>query len=66
MAEITVREFANVVGVPVERLIAQLNEAGLVGKLAESPIAEQEKKIRADPAGTASSIIRKVFGSLVK
>ena len=27
-------------------------------------IAEQEKKIRADPAGTASSIIRKVFGSL--
>ena len=43
MAEITVREFANVVGVPVERLIAQLNEAGLVGKLAESPIAEQEK-----------------------
>ena len=29
-------------------------------------IAEQEKKIRADPAGTASSIIRKVFGSLVK
>jgi translation initiation factor IF-2 len=43
MAEITVREFANVVGVPVERLIAQLNEAGLVGKLAESPLAEQEK-----------------------
>ncbi|MSQ66603.1 MAG: translation initiation factor IF-2 [Gammaproteobacteria bacterium] len=43
MAEITVREFATVVGVPVERLIAQLNEAGLNGKLADSSLAEGEK-----------------------
>ena len=43
MAEITVREFATVVGVPVDRLIAQLGDAGLVGKKAEDPISEQEK-----------------------
>jgi len=29
-------------------------------------IAEQEKKIRADPVGSASSIISKVFGALRK
>ncbi len=43
MAEITVREFASVVGVPVDRLIGQLGDAGLVGKKAEDPISEQEK-----------------------
>ena len=43
MAEITVREFANVVGVPVERLITQLGDAGLQDKKAEDPISEQEK-----------------------
>ena len=29
MAEVTVRQFADVVGVPVERLLAQLGDAGL-------------------------------------
>jgi len=29
-------------------------------------IAEEEKKIRRDPAGTASQIIKKVFGSIVR
>jgi len=43
MAEITVREFATVVGVPVDRLIGQLVDAGLVGKKAEDLISEQEK-----------------------
>ncbi|HMM77399.1 MAG TPA: translation initiation factor IF-2 [Gammaproteobacteria bacterium] len=43
MAEITVSEFAKVVGVPVDRLIGQLGDAGLVGKRAEDPISEQEK-----------------------
>jgi translation initiation factor IF-2 len=43
MPEITVREFANVVGVPVERLISQLSDAGLQGKKSEDPISEQEK-----------------------
>jgi len=27
-------------------------------------IADEEKKIRKDPAGTASAIVRKVFGAL--
>jgi len=43
MAEITVREFATVLKVPVERLLAQLADAGLVGKQAEAIINEQEK-----------------------
>jgi len=43
MAEITVSEFAKVVGVPVDRLIGQLGDAGLVGKKAGDPISEQEK-----------------------
>ncbi|MCC7122037.1 MAG: translation initiation factor IF-2 [Gammaproteobacteria bacterium] len=43
MAEITVSEFATVVGVPVDRLIGQLGDAGLTGKKAEDPISEQEK-----------------------
>ena len=43
MAEITVQEFARVVGVPVERLIAQLGEAGLADKQAADVISEQEK-----------------------
>jgi len=29
-------------------------------------VAEEEKKIRKDPAGTASSILKKVFGALLK
>ncbi len=29
-------------------------------------IAEEEKKIRRDPLGSASSIIRKVFGAIGK
>ncbi len=29
-------------------------------------IAEEEKKIRQDPAGTASAIIKKVFGAIGK
>jgi hypothetical protein len=29
-------------------------------------MAEEEKKIRKDPVGTASSIIKKVFGALMK
>jgi len=29
-------------------------------------VAEEEKKIRQDPVGTASSILKKVFGALKK
>jgi len=35
MAEVTVRQFADVVGIPIERLLAQLGEAGLSAKNAD-------------------------------
>ncbi len=43
MAEVTVKEFAEVVGVPVERLLVQLEEAGLPHKSADQAISEDEK-----------------------
>jgi translation initiation factor IF-2 len=43
MAEVTVKELANVVGVPVERLLSQLGEAGLPIKSADETISDQEK-----------------------
>ena len=43
MADITVREFASFVRVPVERLLTQLAEAGLAGKQADAIITEDEK-----------------------
>jgi translation initiation factor IF-2 len=43
MAEITVRDFANTIGVPVDRLIAQLGEAGLAEKKPADVINEAEK-----------------------
>ena len=43
MADITVREFASFVRVPVERLLTQLAEAGLAGKQADAVITEDEK-----------------------
>ena len=43
MAEVTVGDFANVVGVPVDRLLTQLGEAGLSDKKPADTITEQEK-----------------------
>ena len=43
MAEVTVRQFADVVGVPVERLLAQLGDAGLPIKDADETITDKEK-----------------------
>jgi len=43
MAEVTVRQFAEVVGIPIERLITQLGEAGLSAKQADDSINEEEK-----------------------
>ena len=43
MAEITVKEFANTIGVPVDRLLTQLGEAGLTGKKPGDVINENEK-----------------------
>ena len=43
MAEITVKDFANTIGVPVDRLLTQLGEAGLTGKKPGDVINENEK-----------------------
>lgn len=43
MAEVSVRQFADVVGIPVDTLIEQLQEAGLPIKDADATISEKEK-----------------------
>lgn len=45
MAEVTVRELADVVGTPVERLLDQLNEAGLPHRGADERINEVDKAL---------------------
>ncbi|MDX1612167.1 MAG: translation initiation factor IF-2 N-terminal domain-containing protein, partial [Candidatus Thermoplasmatota archaeon] len=44
MAEVTLRQFADVLGVPVDRLLAQLQEAGVGSKTPEDSIDDTEKK----------------------
>jgi translation initiation factor IF-2 len=43
MSEVTVKQLASTVGVPVERLLAQLNEAGIRASGEDSTLSEQEK-----------------------
>lgn len=43
MPDVTVRQLADVVGIPVERLIAQLGDAGLPAKDADATISDKEK-----------------------
>ncbi len=43
MAEVTVKQFADVVGVTIERLLAQLDEAGLSDKQSGDLISDEEK-----------------------
>ncbi|MDH5547500.1 MAG: translation initiation factor IF-2 [Gammaproteobacteria bacterium] len=43
MSEVTVKQFAETVGIPVDRLLAQLGEAGLSEKSADESITENEK-----------------------
>ncbi|ALG69001.1 translation initiation factor IF-2 [Beggiatoa leptomitoformis] len=43
MAEVTVKQFADVVGIPLERLLNQLGEAGLPAKNADDNINDREK-----------------------
>jgi len=43
MSEVTVKEFADVVGIPVDRLISQLNDAGLSAKASDETISDDEK-----------------------
>ena len=43
MSNVTVKQLADVVGAPVERLLEQLKEAGLVAENAESLISDEDK-----------------------
>ena len=43
MAEVTVRELADQVGIPVERLLSQLGEAGLEARSADATISDDDK-----------------------
>ncbi|EXJ16622.1 translation initiation factor IF-2 [Imhoffiella purpurea] len=43
MSEVTVKQLASTVGIPVERLLTQLNEAGISASGADSKLTEQEK-----------------------
>ncbi|GEM_PF-64698 len=43
MAEVTVKEFAEVVGIPIDRLLSQLGQAGLSVKQVDDSINEKEK-----------------------
>ncbi|HIE01508.1 MAG TPA: translation initiation factor IF-2 [Thiotrichaceae bacterium] len=43
MAEVTVIQFADVVGIPIERLLSQLGDAGLSAKSADDNINDKEK-----------------------
>lgn len=43
MSDVTVKQFAEVVGIPVDRLIAQLNDAGLATKASDETITDDEK-----------------------
>ncbi len=44
MSEVTVKQFSDVVGVPVERLLVQMGEAGIAVKSADAIIDDQEKQ----------------------
>ncbi|WP_295436450.1 translation initiation factor IF-2 [uncultured Thiodictyon sp.] len=43
MSEVTVKQLASTVGIPVERLLTQLSEAGISAGDADSTLTEQEK-----------------------
>ncbi len=44
MAEVTVSELAKSVGAPVERLLKQMQEAGLAHMTADAPVSDEEKQ----------------------
>lgn len=45
MADVTVQQLAQIVGIPVERLLSQLQEAGLLFNDAQQPVNEDQKRI---------------------
>ena len=48
MSEVTVKKLATTVGIPVERLLAQLREAGISAADGEARLSEQEKLLLAE------------------
>jgi len=44
MSEVTVKQFADAVGIPLDRLLTQLEDAGLAEKDADETISDDEKK----------------------
>ena len=44
MAEVTVKQLADTVGAPVERLLKQMQQAGLAHKTEDEAVSEQEKQ----------------------
>ncbi|MHB8473162.1 MAG: translation initiation factor IF-2 [Gammaproteobacteria bacterium] len=45
MTDVTVKQFADVVGIPVDRLLVQLGEAGLMVDDADATISDKEKQV---------------------
>lgn len=45
MTDVTVKQFADVVGIPVDRLLVQLGEAGLAVGDADATISDKEKQV---------------------
>ncbi|MCP5324907.1 MAG: translation initiation factor IF-2 [Oceanospirillaceae bacterium] len=45
MAEVTVKQLAGVVGTPVERLLGQMNEAGLPHKSGDEKVNDEQKQV---------------------
>ena len=46
MAEVTVKQLAEVVGVPVDRLLTQMKEAGIAGKNEAASVTEDRSEER--------------------
>ncbi len=44
MSEVKVKQFADIIGIPVSRLLSQLSEAGLSGKTEDDTISDKEKQ----------------------
>ncbi|MCP4042660.1 MAG: translation initiation factor IF-2, partial [Gammaproteobacteria bacterium] len=44
MANVTVKQFAEVIGIPIDRLLFQLGESGLADKGVDDLISDEEKK----------------------
>jgi len=44
MSEVKVKQFADIVGIPVARLLTQLGEAGLPEKVENDMISDEEKQ----------------------